>query len=199
MGLSPPPFSPCTTPIAVPYPDPCPPFSPCTIPVAVPYTDPHPPFSPCTIPVAVPYPDPHEKWKRLVQAPISYITMRKACSGKTVLVTLSFHTTHIRNTILTEVNTQPVVIVSGMTGSGKTTQVPQFILESYIEHRMGAGCNIIVTQPRRISTISIAERVAAERGERVGVNVGYQVCVWACVCMCICVCMCVCVCVCVCV
>ena len=64
---------------------------------------------------------------------------------------------------------------------------------------MGAGCNIIVTQPRRISTISIAERVAAERGERVGVNVGYQVCVCACVCMCICVCMCVCVRVCVCV
>ena len=82
-----------------------------------------------------------------------------------------------RNAILTEVNTQPVVVISGMTGSGKTTQVPQFILENYVEHGMGAGCNIIVTQPRRISAISIAERVAAERGERVGVNVGYQVCV----------------------
>ena len=105
----------------------------------------------------------------------------------TACITPSFHTTHIRNTILTEVNTQPVVIVSGMTGSGKTTQVPQFILENYIEHGLGAGCNIIVTQPRRISAISIAERVAAERGERVGVNVGYQVCVCVCVRMCVCV------------
>ena len=88
---------------------------------------------------------------------------------------------------------QPVVIVSGMMGSGKTTQVPQFILENYIEHGMGAGCNIIVTQPRRISAISIAERVATERGECVGMNIGYQVCV--CVCMCACVCTYVCVCV----
>ena len=70
-----------------------------------------------------------------------------------------------------------------MTGSGKTTQVPQYVLENYIEHNMGAQCNIIVTQPRRISAISIAERVAVERGERVGVTVGYQVCVGGCVCV----------------
>ena len=62
------------------------PFSPCTIPVAVKYPDPHSPFSPCTIPVAVPYPDPHEKWKRLVQATISDIPMRKALSGNTLLL-----------------------------------------------------------------------------------------------------------------
>ena len=41
---------------------------------------------------------------------------------------------------------------------------------------MGSGCNIVVTQPRRISAISIAERVASERGEIVGKTVGYQVC-----------------------
>ena len=40
---------------------------------------------------------------------------------------------------------------------------------------VGATCNIVVTQPRRISAISIAERVAAERGEMVGQTVGYQV------------------------
>ena len=40
---------------------------------------------------------------------------------------------------------------------------------------VGATCNIVVTQPRRISAISIAERVAAERGESVGKTVGYQV------------------------
>lgn len=71
-----------------------------------------------------------------------------------------------------------------MTGSGKTTQIPQYIFENYIEHGMGANCNIVVTQPRRISAISIAERVASERGERVGMNVGFQVggCVFHTVC-----------------
>ena len=58
-----------------------------------------------------------------------------------------------------------------------SVQVPQFILDNYTEHNMAANCNIIVTQPRRISAISIAERVAVERGETVGTNVGYQVCV----------------------
>ena len=43
------------------------------------------------------------------------------------------------------------------------------------EHMVGATCNIVVTQPRRISAISIAERVAAERREMVGKTVGYQV------------------------
>ena len=58
-----------------------------------------------------------------------------------------------------------------------SVQVPQFILDNYTEHNMATNCNIIVTQPRRISAISIAERVAVERGETVGTNVGYQVCV----------------------
>jgi len=86
-----------------------------------------------------------------------------------------------RNVILTQVNSQPVVIVSGLTGSGKSTQVPQYILENYSEHGMGANCNIIVTQPRRISAVSIAERVAMERGEPVGASVGYQVRLDSCV------------------
>lgn len=54
-------------------------------------------------------------------------------------------------------------------GSGKSTQVPQFILDN------DETCNIVVTQPRRISAISIAERVAAERCETVGSVVGYNV------------------------
>ncbi|KAH6782372.1 RNA helicase family protein, partial [Perilla frutescens var. frutescens] len=56
-----------------------------------------------------------------------------------------------------------VVVVSGETGCGKTTQLPQYILESEIEASRGAACSIICTQPRRISAISVAERVAAER------------------------------------
>ncbi|XP_022094915.1 ATP-dependent RNA helicase A-like isoform X2 [Acanthaster planci] len=69
----------------------------------------------------------------------------------------------------------PVVIIRGATGCGKTTQVPQFILDSFIERMRGAFCNIIVTQPRRISAVSIAERVAVERGEDLGISSGYSV------------------------
>lgn len=64
-----------------------------------------------------------------------------------------------------------VVIISGQTGCGKTTQIPQFILESEIESVRGAACNIICTQPRRISAMSVSERVAFERGEKLGESV----------------------------
>lgn len=63
------------------------------------------------------------------------------------------------------------MVVSGETGCGKTTQLPQYILESETEAGQGAACSIICTQPRRISAISVAERVAAERGEKIGESV----------------------------
>ncbi len=87
-----------------------------------------------------------------------------------------------------------------MTGCGKSTQVPQYILDRWLETGGGVGrsddlCNVICTQPRyqfgdffptvllhfpyfprRISAIGVAERVAAERGEKAGeATVGYQV------------------------
>lgn len=67
-----------------------------------------------------------------------------------------------------------VVVVSGETGCGKTTQLPQYILESEIEAARGASCSIICTQPRRISAMSVSERVAAERGEKLGESVSCQ-------------------------
>lgn len=57
------------------------------------------------------------------------------------------------------------MIVSGETGSGKTTQVPSFVLDDAIRSGRGASTNIIVTQPRRVSAIGVATRVAAERLE----------------------------------
>ncbi|EFJ42065.1 hypothetical protein VOLCADRAFT_35438, partial [Volvox carteri f. nagariensis] len=68
-----------------------------------------------------------------------------------------------------------VVVVSGATGCGKSTQVPQYILEDAIAAGEGAKCNIVVTQPRRISALGLASRVASERGEAVGGVVGYSV------------------------
>ncbi|KAG8647683.1 DExH-box ATP-dependent RNA helicase DExH3 [Manihot esculenta] len=68
-----------------------------------------------------------------------------------------------------------VIVVSGETGCGKTTQLPQYILESEIESGRGAFCSIICTQPRRISAMAVADRVSAERGEPLGETVGYKV------------------------
>lgn len=68
-----------------------------------------------------------------------------------------------------------VLVVSGETGCGKTTQLPQFILEEEISSLHGADCNIICTQPRRISAISVATRISSERGEELGETVGYQI------------------------
>lgn len=66
-----------------------------------------------------------------------------------------------------------VVIISGETGSGKTTQVPQFILNEY--SRSNRPCRILCTQTRRLATTSVAERVAQERGEPLGHTVGFQI------------------------
>ncbi|KAA8496925.1 putative ATP-dependent RNA helicase DHX57 [Porphyridium purpureum] len=70
-----------------------------------------------------------------------------------------------------------VVLVCGATGSGKTTQVPQFILDHLLDAQQTTdhAIQIVCTQPRRLAAISVAERVAAERGEAVGRSVGYQV------------------------
>ncbi|KAL4184891.1 hypothetical protein AMTRI_Chr10g227850 [Amborella trichopoda] len=68
-----------------------------------------------------------------------------------------------------------VLVVSGETGCGKTTQLPQFIIEEEIESLRGTECNIICTQPRRISAISVASRISSERGENLGETVGYQI------------------------
>ncbi|KAI8920276.1 P-loop containing nucleoside triphosphate hydrolase protein [Powellomyces hirtus] len=77
--------------------------------------------------------------------------------------------------ILEAVDGNRVVVVEGETGCGKTTQVPQFILDHFLSTRHGAECKILVTQPRRISAIGVAERVAAERAEPLGKTVGYQI------------------------
>ncbi|CAO2821942.1 unnamed protein product [Amaranthus hypochondriacus] len=80
-----------------------------------------------------------------------------------------------RDAFLKLISENQVVVVSGETGCGKTTQLPQFILESEIVAARGASCNIICTQPRRISAMSVSERVASERGEQLGESVGYKI------------------------
>jgi len=66
-----------------------------------------------------------------------------------------------------------VLIIQGSAGVGKTTQVPQFILDECMQTK--EACRIISSQPHRISAVSMAERVAIERGECVGQTIGYQI------------------------
>ena len=66
-----------------------------------------------------------------------------------------------------------VSLVAGATGCGKSTQVPQMILDGIQQE--GSGRHVWVTQPRRVAAVALAERVAWERGEEVGASVGYHV------------------------
>lgn len=68
--------------------------------------------------------------------------------------------------IISKLEKSRVIIISGDTGCGKTTQVPKFILEDAMSK--GEPVKIICTQPRRIAAVNIAKRVAHEIGENVG-------------------------------
>ncbi|XP_024542281.1 DExH-box ATP-dependent RNA helicase DExH5, mitochondrial-like [Selaginella moellendorffii] len=81
----------------------------------------------------------------------------------------------LRSAFLESLSRCQVLVVTGGTGCGKTTQLPQYILESEIDGGCGSSCKIVCTQPRRISASSVALRVAEERGEVLGESVGYQV------------------------
>lgn len=78
-----------------------------------------------------------------------------------------------RAKILQTISENPVTIIKGETGCGKSTQVPQFILDECTAR--GEQCQILVTQPRRIAAKLVAERVARERRSQTGTQVGYQI------------------------
>lgn len=80
-----------------------------------------------------------------------------------------------RAAMLDAAESSQAVVVCGETGCGKSTQVPQFLLEAAVARGAGAQCTVLIAQPRRVAAISLAQRVAAERGEEVGGVVGYSI------------------------
>ena len=76
-----------------------------------------------------------------------------------------------KDDILSAIRKYPVVIITGETGSGKTTQIPKMCLEA----GRGLGGLIGCTQPRRIAATTVARRIAEEMGEPIGRSVGYKI------------------------
>jgi len=71
-----------------------------------------------------------------------------------------------RDEIVGAVRNNPVVVITAETGAGKSTQVPQYLLDE--------GYDLVVTQPRRLAARTVAQRVAEEIGETLGGIVGYR-------------------------
>ena len=74
----------------------------------------------------------------------------------------------LRKEILQAVRSERVTILVGATGCGKSTRLPQFLMNE-------PRARVLVTQPRRVAAVEIARRVASERGEEIGQNVGYRI------------------------
>lgn len=85
-------------------------------------------------------------------------SFRHMLSGRSTLPVYGF-----RESILSTIDKHQVTIICGETGCGKSTQIPSFVLEH--ELSQGKPCKIFCTEPRRISAISLAQRVSEELGE----------------------------------
>ncbi|CAM6098966.1 unnamed protein product [Calypogeia fissa] len=80
-----------------------------------------------------------------------------------------------REHILQHISDHRVTFIQGETGCGKSTVVPQFILDDATARGVGESVRVIVAQPRRVAAVSLARYVAQSRGQRVGLDVGYAV------------------------
>ncbi|CAI9621573.1 unnamed protein product [Staurois parvus] len=77
-----------------------------------------------------------------------------------------------REDLLKAISEHQMLIIEGETGSGKTTQIPQYLHEEgYTRNGMKVGC----TQPRRVAAMSVAARVSQEMSVKLGNEVGYSI------------------------
>lgn len=100
----------------------------------------------------------HDGLKELWTAKVSTPSYQHMLVGRTNLPVFGF-----KESILSTVDKNQVTIICGETGCGKSTQIPSFVLEH--ELAQGKACKVYCTEPRRISAISLAQRVSEELGE----------------------------------
>ncbi len=77
----------------------------------------------------------------------------------------------LEQSLVAELNAHSRLIIQAPTGSGKSTQVPQILLD----HGLLGDGQVVILQPRRLATRLLAARVASERNGRLGDEVGYQI------------------------
>lgn len=79
---------------------------------------------------------------------------------------------HLKDELIATIKANQILVIEGETGSGKTTQIPQYLYEAgFCENNKKIGC----TQPRRVAAMSVAARVAPEMNVKLGDRVGYSV------------------------
>lgn len=114
-------------------------------------------------------PDAMPEWKRIVQSKDQSLGRRTNMSIKQQRASLPVF--KFRDQLLKAVHENQLLIVVGDTGSGKTTQLTQYLAEGGFANDGIIGC----TQPRRVAAMSVAKRVAEEVGCKLGQEVGYTI------------------------
>jgi len=109
------------------------------------------------------------EWKRLTQGPNQLLGRRTNMTIKQQRESLPVF--KFRKQLLEAVEQNQLLIVVGDTGSGKTTQMTQYLAEGGYAQNGMIGC----TQPRRVAAMSVAKRVAEEVGCELGQEVGYTI------------------------
>lgn len=114
-------------------------------------------------------PDAMPEWKRVTQNKEQSLGKRTSMSIKQQRESLPVY--KFRKQLLDAVNENQLMIVVGDTGSGKTTQLTQYLAEGGFANDGMIAC----TQPRRVAAMSVAKRVAEEVGCKLGQEVGYTI------------------------
>jgi ATP-dependent RNA helicase DHX8/PRP22 len=109
------------------------------------------------------------EWKKAALGKAPTFGIRDNRSIKEQRESLPIH--KLKEQLVQAVADNQVLVVIGETGSGKTTQMTQYLAEAGYTARGKIGC----TQPRRVAAMSVAKRVAEEVGCRLGEEVGYAI------------------------
>lgn len=112
------------------------------------------------------------EWRRMAMGSAPSFGFAKPVDKSIAEQRASLPIAKLKDQLLSAVDDNQVLVVIGETGSGKSTQMTQYLADAgYTKNRKRIAC----TQPRRVAAMSVAKRVAEERGCRLGEEVGYSI------------------------